>query len=219
MPTDERIQIAPRRRAGIILVMLVGSMLSLAIAPLLMPASYSMVANAISESAAQGVDNAWVARVGFLLLGFGVLLVVGLAGPRWGIWGRVAFRVYGVAMIGNAAFSHMPWEDVPYVAFEDTLHSATASATGMSFVAGVLVVMLRRGPGHIYARAFDGLVLVAAVGIPMLMFNVESMAGLLQRCMFGIAYLWFVLELRHSAAASLLVRSEEGRPTVVSGTR
>lgn len=190
----EDVELIPRTSAVVVLVLLACSVVCLAAAPLLMPDSYSVVENAVSESAAQGVEGAWLARFGFLFLGFGVLLLANLADSRWGPWGRIAFRAYGVAMICNAAFSHMPWEDVPYDAFEDSLHSISAFITGMSFIAGVLIVTFRRGPGHRVAHAYDVFALLAAIGISILMGNVETIAGLVQRMLFAIAFVWFASE-------------------------
>lgn len=170
---------------------------SLAIAPALMPDSYSIVSNAVSESAAQGVEGAWLARLGFLLFGLGVLLAV-QASAGWGMWGRSAFRIYGTSMIAAAAFSHMPWEDVPYDRFEDTLHSAAASAVGIAFTVGVLLVTFRRPPGAVAPRVFDAFAVVVAIGVSMTMFNVPDVAGALQRTMFAMAFVWFGAELVRS---------------------
>jgi hypothetical protein len=175
------------------MVVLAGAAVCLGIAPSLMPDSYSIVENAVSESAAQGVEGAWLARLGFLLLGFGVILLA-QASAWWGMWGRLAFRVYGVSMICAAAFSHMPWEDVPYDRFEDFLHSVAAGAVGMSFIAGVLVVTVRRTPGRIGVRVFDAIAVAVALGISMTMFNVPAIAGALQRSMFAVAFVWFGVE-------------------------
>jgi hypothetical protein len=41
-----------------------------------MPADYSWVSNTTSESAAQGVQGAWMARLGFVLFGMSVILLV-----------------------------------------------------------------------------------------------------------------------------------------------
>lgn len=42
---------------------LAASLVALALAPLLMPASYDWRANTISESGAQGIEGAWLARL------------------------------------------------------------------------------------------------------------------------------------------------------------
>ena len=70
-----------------VLTLLLLSATAIAVAPLAMPEGYSWISNAISESAAQGQERAWVARLGFLLYGFAVLWLVVLAHGRWGRWG------------------------------------------------------------------------------------------------------------------------------------
>lgn len=177
-----------------VLLLLVGSVVSVVIAPLLMPSSYSIVEHSISESAAQGVEGAWLARLGFMMFGLAVLLLASLAGYRWGVWGGIAHRVWGVSMIGAAVFSHMPWLDTPYDVFEDTLHSIASFAVGMSFIVGVLLVTFRRGPGNGLMRVFDWIAMGIALVVPPIMFNVDGVAGVVQRAMFAVAYLWYGLE-------------------------
>jgi hypothetical protein len=161
---------------------------------MLMPDSYSIIEHSVSESAGQGVEGAWLARFGFLFLGFSVLLIASRA-QHWGVWGRVAHRVYGVAMIATATFAHMPWEDVPYDAFEDSLHSAAATLVGFSFTVGVLLVAFRRPARQRAARVLDGIAVLAALAISALvMFELVDTAGLVQRIMFGIGYLWYGIE-------------------------
>ncbi len=182
------------RRAipGAGLFILLASVICLTSAPLLMPESYSIVEHSISESAAQRVEGVWLARAGLVLFGFAVLVLASTAGSRWGLWARMAHRTYGVAMIGTAVFAHMPWEDVPYDEFEDFLHSVASFAVGLAFVVGVIVVSIDRPKGR--TRALDALAIVASVVIPLIMFNATGYAGLVQRMMFAIAYLWYATE-------------------------
>lgn len=76
----------------------------------------------------------------------------------------------------------------------------------------------RRGPGHTSARNFDALAILAALGISMLMFNVESIAGLVQRIMFGIAYVWFGLEAFRSSSLTVAPALQEDAKPVPAGT-
>jgi len=187
-------QMSRRRIGASVLIVLAASLICVAVAPVLMPESYSIVEHSISESAAQRVDGVWLARAGLLLFGLGVLVLSGVANGRWRLWGRVAHRGYGVAIISTAVFAHMPWEEVAYDEFEDLLHSIASFVVGLSFVAGVIFVgMARRRPGP-WVRAFDGVAVVASLVIPMIMFNLEGYAGLVQRLMFLIAYLWYGME-------------------------
>lgn len=194
---DDRVRIDGATTAGVVLGLLVGSLVCVALAPTLMPDSYSIVEHSISESAAQGVEGAWLARTGFLLLGFAVLVLASVGGTRWGVAGRLVHRAYGVAMIAVAAFAHMPWENVPSDAFEDTLHSVAASTVGAAFTIGVLIVATRRS--RTWMRVFDALAVAAALGFSMAMFNVEGIAGVVQRTMFVVGYLWYGAEAIRSA--------------------
>ena len=172
-----------------------GSALALALAPLLMPDSYSWVSHTTSESAAQGVSGAWLARLGFLMFGLAVLWLTALAGARWGRWGRLFHAMFGVLLTATAAFSHRPFE--PGVMFdrtEDLLHSATATAMGFAFALGVVAVMAHRPGRLISRRALDVTTVAASVIIPLSMGAWSGSAGLLQRSMFLVAYLWYAAE-------------------------
>jgi Protein of unknown function (DUF998) len=203
-----------------VVALLVISALALGIAPLLMPASYSSIANTTSESAAQGVEYAWVARLGFLAFG---LAVVWLAAGLKRSWARVAHWshvAFGVLMIATAAFSHRPW--VPGAEFdrvEDALHSFTATAMGFAFSFGVLARLMQRSRQRERGRILDGVALVAATVIPVLMARMAGIDGVIQRLLFVVAYLWYARE-------ALLLRQLNGeapkatsRPTPASGRR
>ena len=70
-----------------ILCALVISATCLLLAPALMPESYSWIQHTTSESAAQGVEGAWLARLGFVTFGLGVLWLTALLRV---VWGRLA---------------------------------------------------------------------------------------------------------------------------------
>lgn len=178
----------------VVLASLGTSFATLALAPLFMSESYSWIEHAVSASAGQGVENAWLARLGFLLLAFAVLLLAGIAGERWGAWGRLAHRVYGMSVIAAAAFSQSHWEDVPFDAVEDFLHSAAVFGAAFGFIVGVLIVRLRRGPDTGRIRLVDLIAVIAAMVVPIVMFNFPDVAGAVERVMFLIAYLWYGME-------------------------
>lgn len=187
---------------GAALALLAASAVCVAVAPLLMPDSYSIAEHSVSESAGQGVEGAWLARFGFLFLGFAVLLIANRA-KHWGIWGRFSHRVYGVAMIATAAFAHMPWEDIPFDAFEDLLHSVAATLVGFAFTVGVLLVSLNRPASQRAARLLDAVAVLAAIVVSAtVMFELVDAAGLVQRIIFGIGYLWYGIEAIRSTAPS-----------------
>lgn len=178
---------------------LLGSAVAIGVAPTVMPPGYSWVRHSISESAAQGLQGAWMARSGFLLLALGAWLVAGVAAGRLGP-ARPAFRLFALMLVGTAAFSHRPFlTGVPVDPVEDLLHSVTATTMGFAFVAGVVLAVIRRPPRPSWPRLpgdWPHLVaVVAATAIPLGMALAPDLAGLLQRGMFLMAYGWFLIVL------------------------
>jgi len=183
-----------KRTAILATVLLMLSMLAVAVAPSLMPESYSWVEHSISESGAQGIDMGWVARSGFLLAGFAVLLLAGVARDLWGFWGTMAFRLYGVAVIFAGTFAHGPWEEVPFDRLEGFLHTAAAFFTGLGFVTGVYAVNRRRAGHSRLSRAYDWLTIVAVLVIPVTMLIFTGHTGIQQRFLALLGYVWLLTE-------------------------
>lgn len=192
-------------------VLLVISALALGMAPLLMPESYSWVANTTSESAAQGLPGAWLARSGFVLFGVGVIWLAFKSPGRWGRWGAATHISFGLLMVAAAVFSNSPIANgVPVDTLEDTLHSFAATLMGFAFAIGVVVVAWRRPRVPAPSRVLDVLAIIASVAIPLGMTLWPQVAGLLQRSMFLIAYLWYSKEaLTDRALVHLDEPSEE----------
>ena len=192
---------ATLRPWGVVTLLLL-SAAALGMAPLALPPSYSWIAQGTSESAAQGLKNAWIARLGFLLFGFAVIGLVPLARSRWGGWGSVLLGTFGVLMVAAAAFSNLPWmPDVPGDDFEDVLHSVAATGMGIAFAGGVVAVGIRRRAPSRSVRGFDFVALAASVVLPIGMSVSDNYAGLLQRLMFSIAMIWFAAEALRSGRA------------------
>lgn len=185
----------PPRALPVLAVLLVISAVSLGGAPLFMSPTYSWVVHTTSESAGQGVPHAWIARLGFLAFGLGVC-GLGVALKR--VWARTVLwlhAAFGVLMIATAAFSHRPWErGAAFDPIEDALHSFTATAMGFAFSFGVLARLAQRSRARESGRFFDGVALVAATVIPLVMAARGGLDGLIQRMMFAVAYLWYARE-------------------------
>lgn len=178
-----------------ILTLLVVSLTCLLLASRLMPADYSWISNAVSESAAQGIHGAWLARLAFVTYGLAVIwLSVSLSG-RWGTGARYCHLMFGIFMVSAAAFSIRSW--VPAANFdptEDLLHSFAATAMGFAYTFGVLLIFLQRPKGEPGGRLFDLLAAVVATVFPLLMLTLPDMHGLIQRVMFLVSYLWYARE-------------------------
>jgi hypothetical protein len=185
-----------------VLACLAASAAALAVAPILMPTSYSWVAHTTSESAAQGVPGAWLARLGFVTFGFAVLAVAGLARHLWGRLAAWLHAGFGVLMVTAAVFSARSWEPgVPFDAVEDVLHSVSATAMGFAFAFGVVAVAWRiwRAGGGL--RWLDITAVTASVVLPLAMVGWEQFAGALQRPIFVVAYVWYAVEAVHARHA------------------
>ncbi len=185
------------------------AMLLLALAPLALPASYSWVELGTSESAAQGVPGAWVARTGFVAFGLSVLGIAVLRHTAWRPAATALHGLFGVSMMMVAVYSHAPWEPgVPYVAQEDLLHSVAASVVGFAFIAGVLVTLVSRRPRTAIALTGDVTALVVAAAVPLFMDS--GIWGVLQRLMFLTAASWYAAEAWRGRPAPSQARSSPG---------
>ena len=176
-----------------ILILLILSLGCLLVVPVFMPESYSWLIHTTSESAAQGLQGAWLARLGFLLFGFAVLWLAALLSTTWARAASWMHLAFGILMIGTAAFSHRPFiPGVPFDPVEDWLHSFSATLMGFAFSLGVFFRFLQRGKS--IGRVLDLVALASAIGIPLLMMRFPGIGGLVQRLMFLVAYLWYGTE-------------------------
>lgn len=209
------------RVAGAALVGLGLSVVALGVAPAVMAASYSWVADTTSESAAQGIDGAWLARLGFLLFGLAVMALAFVSHDRWGAWAASLHYAFGALLAAAAAFSTRPPANAPYDHVEDALHSVAATTMGFAFAAGVLATVLARHHAagrtgvraRVHAHLIDAVAVAASVVVPLSMTALPGAAGALQRAMFLIAYAWY------GAQAVRLVRAPAGKPDPSRGGR
>ncbi|WP_420641298.1 DUF998 domain-containing protein [Candidatus Leptofilum sp.] len=182
-----------QRRTAVSLLIL--SALALLLAPSQMPASYDWLQHTTSESAAQGVEGAWLARLGFMIFGLAVMWQTSLLHKPWARPVRLSHMAFGVCMVGAAVFSSKPWlPELPFDPVEDWLHSFAASAMGFAFALGIMMRWWKR-PWQSKMRLLDMIAVAASVAIPLSMSLLPEWDGLLQRIMFGIAYAWYWLEL------------------------
>ena len=184
-----------RHAATGILAVLFLSLAAIIAAPGLMPGEYYWVSHSVSESAAQGLEGAWLARLGLVLFGLAVLWLAGAAARVWAraaVWMHIGF---GVMMVATAVFSHQPFlAGVPFDPVEDLLHSITATVMGFAFSIGVFVRFLQRRQGDVSGRVLDLVGLVSAIVIPLLMVIRPGIGGLVQRLMFLVGYVWYGYE-------------------------
>jgi predicted cobalt transporter CbtA len=99
-------------------------------------------------------------------------------------------------MFAVAAYSAKPWmPDAGFDATEDLLHSVAATVMGFAFAFGVAAVAIQLRTTGTGWRLLDGLAVAASVVLPLGMSTFGEADGVLQRMMFGIAYVWYGREL------------------------
>jgi hypothetical protein len=191
--------VAPTPTGVPVLAVLAGlgaSAVALGLAPVLMPDDYSWVANTTSESAAQGLDGAWLGRLGLWLFGLSVLLAASVLASSWGAVATSLHATFGVLLTASAVFSTRSWrEGAAFDRTEDALHSVAATAMGFAFAIGVAVVVVRLGGQRPWRRAAGIVAVAASVVLPLGMALWPDVRGVLQRAMFAVAYLWYGLEV------------------------
>lgn len=170
---------------------LISSFLMLALAPIVVADSYSVVENTLSESGGQGVDGAWVLRTGVVLAAGSVLIMTTIS--NWGTTARISGRVYALALISLAVFPESPWDGGAHDRTVAYLHTVSGVIGAASFIIGVLAISLSRPSHRRGARAFDWLVATSVALIPQVMLLTGS-DGLLQRLMVALGYVWLFAE-------------------------
>jgi hypothetical protein len=131
-----------------------------------------------------------------LCFGAAVLLLCLVRKPAWSRGAYWSHLVFASCMFGTAAFSHKPWvPGAPFDAFEDLLHSVTATGMGFAFAAGVVVRLIERNPSSTGARVLDAFALLAATALSPIGAAVPEVGGMLQRGMFLVAYIWYGAEV------------------------
>jgi hypothetical protein len=176
------------------LTMLTAAGLAIAAAPSLMPESYSWVRQVVSDTASQGTEGAWLTRSAFVLSGVSVMMLAVISGPIWGTWARASHALYGVLVLGLASFSRRAWTGSSFDAFEDLVHSGLAIVAGVVFtVAVVLVAVKRRRPSGM-TRLRDWTTVTVMALLPLVMLSVLDVAGLAQRVMVVVGFLWYGTE-------------------------
>lgn len=201
IPRSSRSNVSTRARPGAILFGLALSALALALAPMLMPDSYSWIVNTTSESAAQGVSGAWLARLGLGAFGLAVLALA-WSHKSWVPAAKYSHLGFGFLMLVAAVASARPWIDgSPFDVAEDQVHSIAATAMGFAFAFGIFAVVLgeRRSGGPI--RPLDLIAISASVAIPLAMTALPELAGLFQRLMFVVAYVWYAVAAQNAGGA------------------
>ena len=161
--------------------------------PLFAHPGFDWVAHTTSQQAGQMVQGAWLMRLGFVAFGLGVLLDA-LPDLRRGQYENGLFVFFGVSMVLVAVFSHKPLDPTLfYDVTDDLLHSVFATLMGFAYGIGVAWRMVRMRQK--LDIVFSAIAAMSSIILPLAMWQLPEIAGLLQRLMFFISFVWLVLYL------------------------
>ena len=147
--------------------------------------NYSIILNTTSHLGAQGSPYAWIMNVTFMMLGFSALMRVTTTQVRYH---QVLGALFSISLILTGVFRHASLiQSVTSIVWQDQLHSVFATLTGFSFV------LLATGHGFMARnkqRIYGFILATIATAISLLMVVFSNYAGLLQRLMLLMAFMW-----------------------------
>lgn len=161
--------------------------------PALTAPGYSIIRHSISELGAQVTPASWLMNLGFWAFGLGVTADAIRRYSDQPI-GALAFTIFGLSMILCGLFSHRPIDEtLPFSQQEDDLHSVFASLAGTSFVFGAISFAFTQR--ETWRRLACLAAAILATSLSVAMAQAPDMAGLPQRAIFAISFVWLPLFL------------------------
>lgn len=157
---------------------------------------YSVLSNTTSHLGAQGSPYAWIMNFVFILLGISSILITC---PSRLPYNRIFGLLFGLSLILTGVFRHAPLtEGLDVNQLHDTFHSIFATSTGFSFtlLAAGHAVMSKGAQRN----AALGMAIIAIV-VPLAMFSLPTMMGIIQRFMFITAFGWLYFYYKQPKAA------------------
>ena len=159
--------------------------LAIILGPLYTVENYSVTSNTISELGAQGTKNNFVAIIGFVAFGLGIIL----DSIRHRSRSCFLILLFGVFIITAGFLPHKPINpEISYNATINTLHSIMATLSGIALTTSFLLHSVRT----ISQRERISSLYLASVCIvfPMLMFSFPAYQGIIQRLMYAQIFIW-----------------------------
>lgn len=160
--------------------------LAIILGPLYTVENYSLLSNTISELAAQKTPNNFIAILGFIAFGSGIIIE----------WMRqpskitLPFLFFGIFMILAGLLPHKPIDpSLPYSITTDQLHSLMASASGIAITIGFLWSGIRSQGAKV--RVFNLYMVIICVILPLIMVATPEYQGITQRLMYFQVFIWF----------------------------
>lgn len=199
------------------LLALAASLSGLIVAPFLMPADYSLLADTVSKAAGQGVAHGWITKTAFVLSGVAALCFALVSWPRWGRLGAAAHVVFAALMCAAAWFETRPWRaDAAFDPVEHDRHSDASNIAAAVFALCIAVVLYAERPVARWRLALGVSAIVASGATPIIMTVYSNVDGLLERAWFVVAFGWWIatgLLLARESAPRASDPAAPNRPT------
>jgi lysylphosphatidylglycerol synthetase-like protein (DUF2156 family) len=146
---------------------------------------YSVIANTVSELGAQRTPNNLVAIIGFVAFGLGIAI----EWLRHRSWVTAPFLLFGIFITAAGLLPHKPIDpEILYNVLVHRLHSVMASASGIAVTLGFLFQGVRESTTKM--RIYDFYMAGICLTLPMAMFAMPELQGLIQRLMYFQVFIW-----------------------------
>jgi lysylphosphatidylglycerol synthetase-like protein (DUF2156 family) len=147
--------------------------------------NYSILSHTISELGAQETKNNFIAILGFIAFGSGIILEWIRYPSRAGI----PFLFFGIFIALAGLLPHKPIDpNLSYSVIADQLHSLMASLSGIALTIGFFW-------NGIFARtarmqALNFYMASICLTLPLIMFAIPEYQGIIQRLMYFQVFVW-----------------------------
>jgi len=162
------------------------------------PATYSILANTVSDLGSQGFPSALLMRSGFVVLGLASIVAAIQIGSRADGLARpliiASLGTYGIAILLTGIFSAAPFGSDPSN-LEARVHSVCAQIAGVAFLGGIAAVASRAG-GPVWFGWFSGAAFVLIMVFSVLFFASDGLQGIWQRGLQATSLIWLAVASR-----------------------
>jgi hypothetical protein len=152
--------------------------------------NYSFLSNTTSELGAQLTVNSQWMNLSFILLGLSIFIDLWVS-KNMALAVKVIGSVFSFFLWMTAMFGHRPIDSsLSYNLLFDQLHSVFATLTGISFACLQTMIFATEKSKSI--KILSIILFMISIVIPILMFQLELIKGLLQKLMMLISFLGLI---------------------------
>lgn len=166
------------------------------ILPFFTAEGYSIIRNTTSQLGAQKTPNSWIMNFTFAMIGLSS--IYSGWGHYEGYWlQKTMLIIFGSSLVLCAIYSHAPINTkVPFNIREDEFHSLFASTTGLGFtILAISTAFIKETKSEMVLPISIGII---ATLLSLMMFKIDTYAGIWQRLIFIISFGWMIYEFRNN---------------------